>query len=306
MARAVRFDRYGERDVLYIANVEVPQPGPDEAVVAVRAASINPGEASIRKGFLHERFPASFPSGQGTDFAGVVHQLGQDVTDFAIGDEVVGWCWTRASQADYVAVPAAQLVPKPFELSWEAAGSLAVAGTTAWAAVAAVRPDPGETVAVSAAAGGVGSIVVQLLRLRGTNVVGIASPANHDWLTAHGAIAVSYGDGLEQRIRDAAPDGIDAFIDTFGPEYIDLALELGIKPERIETIIAFQRAAEVGAKTEGSAEGTTTQILAKLAVLTAGGELEIPIADTYPLERVQDAFAELEKRHTRGKIVLIP
>jgi len=306
MSRAVRFDRYGERDVLYIADVEVPHPGRDEAVVAVRAAAINPGEASVRRGVLHERFPASFPSGEGTDFAGVIHQIGEDVTDFALGDEVIGWCWTRASQADYVRVPASQLVPKPVALSWEAAGSLAVAGSTAWAAVAAVKPAPGETVAVSAAAGGVGSIVVQLLRLRGTKVVGIASPANHEWLTAHGAMAVSYGDDLEQQIRDAAPDGIDAFIDTFGPEYVELALELGVKPERIETITAFERAAEVGAKTEGSAQGTTTEVLAKLAALAAGGEIEIPIADTFPLERVQDAFDELEQRHTRGKIVLIP
>jgi NADPH:quinone reductase-like Zn-dependent oxidoreductase len=306
MARAVRFDRYGGREELYIAEVEVPAPGPEDAVVAVRAAGINPGEASIRNGFMHERFPASFPSGQGTDFAGVVEAVGADVTDFRAGDEVIGWCWTRGSHADHVAVPASQLVTKPPELSWEVAGSLAVAGTTAWAAVAAVKPDPGETVAVSAAAGGVGSIVVQLLRLRGTSVVGIASQANHDWLLAHGAIPVLYGDGLEHRMREAAPDGIDAFIDTFGPEYVDLALALGLDPERIETIIAFQRAAEVGAKTEGSAEATNPEILAKLAALCAGGELEVPIAATYPLERVQDAFAELEQRHTRGKIVLIP
>jgi NADPH:quinone reductase-like Zn-dependent oxidoreductase len=306
MARAVRFDGYGDRDVLYIADVDVPTPGAGEVVVSVRAAGINPGEASIRSGSLHERFPSTFPSGEGTDFAGVVHALGDDVTDFAIGDEVVGWCWTRGSHADYVTIPATQLVPKPDGLSWEAAGSLAVAGTTAWAAVAAVRPDPGETVAVSAAAGGVGSIVVQLLRLRGTSVVGIASPSNHDWLLAHGAIPVAYGDGLEHRIRDAAPDGIDAFIDTFGPEYIDLALALGVKPERIETIIAFQRAAEIGAKAEGSAEATTLEVLAKLAALCAGGELEIPIAATYPLDRVKDAYEQLEQRHTRGKIVLIP
>jgi NADPH:quinone reductase-like Zn-dependent oxidoreductase len=306
MARAVRFDRYGGREELYIAEVEVPAPGPEDAVVAVRAAGINPGEASIRNGFMHERFPASFPSGQGTDFAGVVEAVGADVTDFRAGDEVIGWCWTRGSHADHVAVPASQLVTKPPELSWEVAGSLAVAGTTAWAAVAAVKPDPGETVAVSAAAGGVGSIVVQLLRLRGTSVVGIASQANHDWLLAHGAIPVLYGDGLEHRMREAAPDGIDAFIDTFGPEYVDLALALGLDPERIETIIAFQRAAEVGAKTEGSAEATNPEILAKLAALCAGGELEVPIAATYPLARVQDAFAELEQRHTRGKIVLIP
>ncbi|HEX3804279.1 MAG TPA: NADP-dependent oxidoreductase [Solirubrobacteraceae bacterium] len=304
--RAVRFDKYGDRDVLYIADVPVPEPAAGEVLVEVRAAAINPGEASIRKGLLHERFPSTFPSGEGTDLAGVVSELGDGVTEFAVGDEVLGWSWQRSSQAEYVTVPVTQLVPKPAGLSWEVAGSLNVAGATAWAAVDAVEPQPGETVGVSAAAGGVGSIAVQLLRLRGARVVGIASAANRDWLLAHDVIPVEYGDGLEARVREAAPDGIDAFVDTFGPEYVDLALALGVAPERIDTITAFQRAAEVGAKTEGSAAGSTQEVMSNLAELAASGRLEVPIAATYPLDRVQDAFAELEQRHTRGKIVLIP
>jgi NADPH:quinone reductase-like Zn-dependent oxidoreductase len=306
MPRAVRFDQYGDRDVLYIADVETPTPGPGEVVAAVRAAGINPGEASIRRGLLAERFPSTFPSGEGTDLAGVVHAVGDGVNEFAIGDEVIGWSWSRSSHADYVAVPASQLVPKPSGLSWEVAGSLSVAATTAWAAVEAVAAKPGETVVVSAAAGGVGSVAVQLLRRNGVNVVGIASESNHEWLRAHGVIPVAYGDGLEQRVLDAAPGGVDAFVDTFGPEYVDLALALGVPAERIDTVVAFERAAEVGAKTDGSAAGTTTEILTELAELCASGELEIPIAATYPLDQVRDAFAELEERHTRGKIVLVP
>jgi NADPH:quinone reductase len=304
--RAVRFDKYGDRDVLYIANVDIPQPAADEVLVEVRAAGINPGEASIRQGFMHERFPSTFPSGEGTDFAGVVTSVGEGVTDFSPGDEVLGWSWKRSSHAEYVTVPAEQLVPKPPGLSWEVAGSLNVAGATAWAAVAAVKAQPGETVGVSAAAGGVGSIVVQLLRLRGSTVVGIASAANQVWLRGHGVIAVEYGDGLEDRIRAAAPSGLDAFVDTFGPEYVDLALALGVAPDRIDTVAAFERAAEVGAKTDGSVVGTNREVMAKLAALVASGELEVPIAATYPLDRVKDAYAELEQRHTRGKIVLIP
>jgi NADPH2:quinone reductase len=304
--RAVRFDHYGERDVLYVADVELPRPGAGRALVEVRAAAINPGEASIRRGLLHDRFPATFPSGEGTDLAGVVTAVGEGVSAFAPGDEVLGWTWERSSHAEYVAVPVTQLVPKPEDLSWEVAGSLGVAGATAWAAVAAVDPQPGETVAVSAAAGGVGSIAVQLLRLRDARVIGIASEDNHSWLRAHGVMPVDYGDGLEQRIRAAAPDGVQAFVDTFGPQYIDLALALGVAPERIDTIISFERAAEAGARTEGSAAGTTPEVLTALAELAADGRLEVPIAATYPLERVQDAFAELEQRHTRGKIVLIP
>ncbi len=303
--RAVRFDRYGGRDVLQIAEVQLPEPSAGEVLVRVRAAAINPGEGAIREGLLHDRFPATFPSGEGTDFAGVVTTAGDDVTTFERGDEVFGWSWRRSSHAEYVSVPATQLVPKPRGLSWEVAGSLNVAGATAWAAVAAVDPQEGETTCVSAAAGGVGSIAVQLLRLRGARVIGIASAANHDWLRAHDVIPVEYGDGLQQRVREAAPAGVDAFVDTFGPEYVDLALALGVAPERIDTITAFQRAAEVGAKTQGSQAGSTQEVMATLAQLAADGGLDVPIAATYPLDRVQDAFAELEQRHTRGKIVLI-
>jgi NADPH:quinone reductase len=304
--RAVRFDQYGDRDVLYIAEIDTPQPAAGEVLVEVRAAAINPGEAAIRKGFLHERFPATFPSGEGTDLAGVVSAVGEGVGDFVPGDEVLGWSWKRSSQAEYVTVPVEQIVPKPPELSWEIAGSLNVAGATAWAAVAAVKAQPGETVAVSSAAGGVGSIAVQLLRLRGSTVIGIASASNQDWLRGHGVIAVEYGDGLQDRIRDAAPRGLDAFVDTYGPEYINLALALGVAPERIDTVASFERAAEVGAKTDGSVVGSTREVMAKLAALAVSGELDVPIAATYPLDRVKDAFAELEQGHTRGKIVLIP
>jgi NADPH2:quinone reductase len=304
--KAVRFDQYGDRDVLYIAELEVPQPGPGEVLVEVRAASINPGEASIRKGFLHERWPTTFPSGEGTDLAGVVTAVGDGVSEFAIGDEVLGWSWNRSSHAEFVTVPAGQLVPKPAALSWEVAGSLNVAGSTAWAAVEAVDPKPGETVAVAAAAGGVGSLAVQLLRIRDAKVIGIASQANHAWLLAQGVTPVAYGDGLEARVRAAAPDGVDAFIDTYGPEYVELAIALGVAPQRIDTVASFELAAEVGAKTAGSADGSTPATMTALAELAATGRLDVPIAATYPLERVKDAFAELEQRHTRGKIVLIP
>jgi NADPH:quinone reductase len=306
MARAVRFDNYGDRDVLYIADVTVPEPAAGEVVVAVRAAAINPGEASIRNGALAQRFPATFPSGEGSDLAGVVHSVGEGVTEFAVGDEVLGWSWSRSSHAQYTSVPVTQLIRKPQQLSWEVAGSLHVVGVTAYAAVRAVAAAAGDTVAVSAAAGGVGTVVVQLLRTKGATVLGIASESNHDWLVAHGAIPVAYGDGLAERLKAAAPDGIDAFIDLFGPQYVQLAFDLGVAPDRIETIIAWEKAMELGAKAEGSADATTTEVLSEMAELVASGQIEIPIAATYPLEQVRDAFAELEQRHTRGKIVLIP
>jgi len=305
-ARAVRFDHYGGGDVLYVADVPMPSPAAGEVVVAVKAAGINPGEASIRKGLLHDRFPATFPSGQGSDLAGVVTELGDGVHMWASGDEVLGFSWERSSHATHVAVPAGQLVRKPPELSWEVAGSLYVVGCTAYAAVRAIGAGPGDTVAVSAAAGGVGSIVVQLLALRGAHALGIASVANAEWLTAHGAIPVAYGEGLADRLRAAAPDGIDAFIDLFGPEYVRLAAALGISPERIETIISREEAEAIGAKTDGSGTASTPEVLTEMAGLVASGAIEVPIAATYPLEQVADAFQLLEQRHTRGKIVLIP
>jgi NADPH2:quinone reductase len=305
-ARAVQFDRYGGREVLYVADIEIPSPGPGEVLVEVRAAGINPGEIGIRSGAMHEMFPATFPSGEGSDLAGVVTAVGSGVTEFAVGDEVLGFSFQRSSHATHTVVPVDQLIRKPAQMSWEVAGSLYVVGATAYAAVRAVDPQPGETVAVSAAAGGVGSLVVQLLVLRKAVVLGIAGPGNADWLRAHGVTPISYGDGLADRLRDAAPNGIDAFIDLFAPDYVQLAVDLGVAPERIDTIISFQKAGEVGAKTEGSVDASTPEVLSELADLVVSGDLELDIAATYPLDRVADAFEELEKRHTHGKIVLVP
>ncbi|MFB4302479.1 SDR family NAD(P)-dependent oxidoreductase [Actinomadura sp. NTSP31] len=214
--------------------------------------------------------------------------------------------WERSSHAELVVVPADQVTAKPPALRWEVAGGLYVAGCTAFAAVRAVGAGPGDTIAVSAAAGGVGSIAVQLLRLRGARVIAIASGRNADWLQARGATVVDYGDGLEERVRAAAPNGVTAFIDLYGPEYVHLAVRLGIPRDRINTVIAFGAASELGTKAEGSAAGTSTAVLAELAALAADGRIQVPIAATYPLDKVQDAFARLEQRHTFGKIVLIP
>jgi NADPH:quinone reductase-like Zn-dependent oxidoreductase len=305
--RAVRFDRYGDIDVLNVVDVERPMPGPGEALVRVKAAGINPGEASIRKGLMAERWPATFPSGEGSDLAGVVEDVGPGVDSVAVGDEVIGWTDRRASHAEFVVVPAEHLVPKPPGVSWEAAGGLFVAGVTAYAAVRAVGVTKGDTVVVSGAAGGVGSLAVQLARNKGATVIGLASEANHEWLRSHGVVPVSYsGDGLADRIREAAGGRVDAFIDTFGGGYVKRAIEeLGVAPERVDTIIDWGAAQEYGAKTEGSAAGSSPEVLAELAGMIDRGELEVPIAKTFPLDQVRDAYRELEKRHTRGKIVLI-
>ena len=308
MSKAVQFDQYGEIDVLEVREVERPAPAGGEVLVEVKAAGINPGEAAIRKGFMHDMWPATFPSGQGSDFAGVVAETGSGVDGFAVGDEVIGFTEKRASQAEFVVVPAENLTAKPAEVSWDVAGGLYVAGVTAYAAVRSVDLAPGDVVAVSGAAGGVGSIAVQLAVDAGATVLGIAGPSNDEWLRAHGVIPVNYGDDLAQRLQAAAPAGrIDAFLDFFGGGYVELAVdELSVAPDRVDTIIDFAAAEQFGVKTAGSADADNAEVLGSLAALVADGKLDVPIAGVLPLDDVRKAYQTLEQRHTRGKLVLRP
>ncbi|MCQ4209612.1 NADP-dependent oxidoreductase [Streptomyces longispororuber] len=304
--KAVRFHAYGGIDVLEVEEVQRPVPGPAQVLVEVRAAGIQPGETHIRTGALHARWPATFPSGQGSDLAGVVVETGPEVRGFAVGDEVLGFTHRRASQAELVVVDDVNLVARPQGLPWDVAGSLYVAGTTAYATVFAVDPAPGDTVVVSGAAGGVGSLAVQLARRRGATVIGLASERNHAWLEERGVVPVAYGEGVAERIRQASGDRVDAFIDTFGDPYVELAVELGVRPERINTIRAWRSAARIGARTHGEGSAACAVVLGELARLAARGELVAPIARTYPLEQVREAFRDLEQGHTHGKIVLRP
>jgi NADPH:quinone reductase-like Zn-dependent oxidoreductase len=305
MPKAVRFDNYGGVDVLNVLDVPRPVPGPGQVLVQVKAAGINPGEAKIRDGMFAARWPSTFPSGQGSDLAGIVAGTGPGVTGFAAGDEVIGYTDDRASQAEFVVVEAGHLTAKPAEVPWPVAGALFVAGATAYAAVRAVALDKGDVVVVSGAAGGVGSIAVQLARRAGATVIGLASEVHHEWLAGHGVIPVSYGEGVADRIRQAAGK-VDAFIDTVGGGYVRLALDLGVAPERIDTIADFAAIAEYGVKGDGNAAGASAAVLAELAALIADGELEIPIAATFPLAEVRGAYRLLAQGHVQGKIVLLP
>jgi NADPH:quinone reductase-like Zn-dependent oxidoreductase len=308
MTKAVQFDAYGGVEVLEVRDVPRPVPGVGEILVEVKAAGINISEAAIRAGAVHHMFPATFPSGQGSDLAGVVTELGSGVSGFAVGDEVIGFSNLRSSHAEYVTVPADQLAPKPSAVPWEVAGSLYVAGVTAYAAVRAVRLGPGDTVAIAGAAGGVGSIAVQLARCAGATVVGIAGPSNDAWLADHGAVPVNYGDDLPARLRAAAPSGhIDALLDFFGGGYVAMAVEdLGVPRDRVDTITDFAAVEQFGVLSAGGADAATAAVVAELADLVARGELEVPVAGVFALDDVRDAYRELERRHTRGKLVLRP
>ncbi|MDT5010177.1 MAG: hypothetical protein QOH57_1794 [Mycobacterium sp.] len=307
MPKAVRFDEYGGIDVLAVRDVPRPVPGPGQVLVAVRAAGINISEAKIREGIVREIFPATFPSGEGSDLAGVVEEVGVGVTGVAVGDEVIGFTNNRASHAEYVLVEAANLTPKPAGVSWEVAGALFVAGVTGFATVRAVSPTAGETVVIAGAGGGVGVFAVQLALRTSVRVVALASERHHAWLRERGAVPVTYGDGVRERIT-AAADGtrVAGFIDLVGDGYVELALELGIATDRIDTIVDFPAIGMYGVKGEGGAAAASAATLAELAAAIAAGDLIVPIQRTYPLDEVRAAFTELEAGHVAGKIVLVP
>src|ERR1700759_4930841 len=249
MSRAVRFDEYGGVEVLEVRDVPRPEPGPGEVLVAVRAAGINPSEGKIRAGLVHAIFPATFRSGEGSDLAGVVEELGAGVKGVAVGDEVIGYTNNRASHAEYVAVEAANLTAKPARVPWEVAGALFVAGATGVATVRAVAPIAGEAVVIAGAGGGVGVFAVQLAVRTGARVIALASERHHAWLRERGAIPVAYGGGARTRITAAAEETpVAAFIDLVGDGYVELALELGIAKDRIDTIADFPPMEKYGGK----------------------------------------------------------
>ena len=304
MSKKVQLFAYGGVDRLQIVDVPKPSPETGEAVVRVVATGINPGEISVREGLFKDVFPMELPFGEGTDFAGHIESVGADVTEFAPGDEVLGWTDRRAAHAEYVATSASQLIPKPPSLDWFRAGSLYIVATTAVGAVRAVSLKPGDVVAISGAAGGVGSLAVQLARRTGARVIGIASAESAPFLRSLGIEPVAYGDGLADRLRALAPSGIDAFVDLFGGGYLEVAFSLGVARERINTIADFAGAQKYGVRTDGSAAGSSRETLSEIANLVAWGELLMPLTAIYPFAAVRDAYLELARRKARGKIVL--
>jgi NADPH:quinone reductase-like Zn-dependent oxidoreductase len=304
VSRRVQLDRYGSEEVLYIADVPRPVAAAGQVVVQVLAAGLNPGEIAIREGAMEAMFPARFPSGQGSDFAGRVVQVGPGVAGFAPGDAVLGWSDSRSAQADLVVSDPDHLVAKPPGLDWIRAGALWAIGVTSFAAVRAVGPRPGEVVAVSGAAGGVGGLAAQLARRAGARVLGIAGATSAERLRAIGIEPVIYGDGLASRLRGLAPDGIAAFIDAHGGGYVDLAIDLGVPPSRIDTIIDFAAAQRYGTRSDGSPQASSTDVLATMADHVAWGRLVVPVAAIYPLEQVRVAYTELAGGHVAGKLVL--
>ncbi len=294
--KAVRFTRYGDPDVLDVVDVEDPEPGPDEGLVRVVTSGVNPGEDSIRSGAAKDMFPAHFPEGEGSDFAGVVTQVGPNVTDVTPGEAVIGLSDFRSAHAERVALAADHVVRKPDTLDWGVAGSLPVVATTAVAMLRSVSLEPGETVIVSGAAGGVGTLVTQLAVRSGARVIAVASERNHESLRAWGAEPI-------ERVRAVTTEGVDALLDTHGDGYVDLAL--GVPPDRIDTIIDFAAVRQHGAHGDGmSALDDPMAAVADVAESLAAGDLVLPVKARFPLDQIADAYRALGTRHGLGKIVI--
>ncbi len=306
MSRFVQFDEYGSAENLKVVNVQPPWPGAGEVRVRVMAIGLNAVDyKALAGGPSVSAFGLTLPSGIGYDFAGFVDEVGAGVTRYTPGDAVFGSKPFEAA-ADFVIVREdGQLVPKPSALTFEVAGALAVVGRTAMMSVASLELDESDTVLVSAAAGGVGVLVCQLAIRAGATVIGTASLDNHDFLSDLGVIPVEYGEGLAERIREALPDGqpLTAVLDNHGVETIDVAFELDVPVERINTIAAYGPSAR-GASRVGGREATNDH-LAEVADLIASGELVLPIDSIFPIERAAEAYGRLAGGHVRGKVILV-
>jgi NADPH:quinone reductase-like Zn-dependent oxidoreductase len=300
MSRAVRFTRFGGPEVLEVVEVDTPHPGAGQVRVAIRAAGANPFDSKVRRGEVPSLTP---PRGQGSEFAGVVDELGEGVTTLALGDEVLGWA--SGCQADFVLARASSVAPKPSGLDWETAGGLGLVGNTALRACAAVAPGPEDTVLVSGVTGGVGLLSAQFARRAGATVIGMARTAHHDFLRGIGIIPVDYSEGLAEALDAAAPAGITAVLDSVGSSVVELALSLGVPASRINSVAVDDGAATYGISTVGGG-GKTADELAELARLAGSGELLLPVRAAFPLARVGEAYQELDHGHGLGKIVLVP
>ena len=298
--RAAIFDRFGPPEVLRIAELPDLAPGPGQVRVRVRAAGVQPIDVRIRLGAV-PWVQVTFPQTIGQEYSGVIDQLGEGVEGFAAGDAVLG-STMLAGQASQVVVPAKDLVRKPDHLDFPTAAGLVSAAQTASGALNELAVADGDVLLVHAAAGSVGTVATQLARLRGAQVIGTASPANHDYLRQIGAVPVAYGEELPEAVRSVAAELPTVALDAAGGEAIAQSVALGIPLDRIGTIVDDKAAAEFGTRVVRA--GRDPARLAEVVALAARGVVTMPIR-AYPLAEVAEAHAAVESGHGRGKVVLI-
>jgi NADPH:quinone reductase-like Zn-dependent oxidoreductase len=302
--QAVVFEEFGGPEVLRTEDVTEPHAGPGQTRVRVRAAGVNPIDFKVRRGWTKGFIDVTFPATPGMEVAGVVDEVGEG-SEFAVGDEVVGWS-TTGSYAEHALV--GNVVRKPEGLSWEQAVGLPIAGETAQRVLDELQLKDGETLLLHGAAGAVGSIAAQLARTAGATVIGTASPANHDFLRSLGVIPVAYGEGLVDRVREVAPQGIDAVFDTAGQGGLKESIELRGDTDRIVTIADFS-AAELGVAASMGSSASPAEIAAGLTnqlQAAAAGNLQVRIAQTFALTDAAKAQELSESGHAPGKVVVLP
>lgn len=313
MTRVAVATAFGGPEVVSIVDRALPKPAAGQVLVEVKAIGVNPFDYKQYSGEFGAD-ESALPLPLGSEAAGVVVAVGNTAQGpggpIAVGDEVIV-SGAKGAYAEKLLVPADSVLPKPAGLGWDVAAGLLVVAGTAYDALETVGVSGGDTVLVHGGAGGVGSIVVQLAKARGATVIATARKENHAALREYGAEPVEYGDGLIDRVRAAAPGGIDAAVDTVGTdEAVDVSLELLADPSRLVTIAAFERAAKEGFPAIGGGNPKSAKVRKEAAlslVEQAGaGDYEVVIAKTFPLEDVAAAHAELKATHPRGKFVLIP
>ncbi|GAA1885522.1 NADP-dependent oxidoreductase [Actinomadura bangladeshensis] len=301
--RVAGFTEPGGPDVLKVLELPVPEAGPGEVRVRVAAAGVQPYDLAIREGWSPPGTPEGFPRVPGNEFAGVVDEVGAGVTTVRLGDEVLGFCRLTA-YAEYVVVPADAVTAKPASMPWDVAGGFPAAVMTPHIALEEMAVGQGDTLLVHAAAGGVGTVAVQLARIAGATVIGTAREANHDYLRSLGATPVAYGDGLEERVRSLAPDGVDAALDGAGGHALDVSLDLVKDRSRIFTLVDHARAAGLGVRTVPPTKRSVHRV-AEAARFYDEGRLRIHVRASFPLDRAADAHREVATGHGRGKVVLL-
>ena len=300
--RAAAFHTFGGPEVLEVIEVATPVAGPGEVRVRVEAAGVQAYDSAVRSGWTPPGQTVGFPQIVGNDFAGVVDQTGTGVTDFRTGDDVLGWA-LLASCAEYVVVPTGQVVAKPAGMSWPQAGTLSASAQTAHTALEELKVSAGDTLLIHGAAGGVGTVAVQLALAAGATVIGTASPANQDYLRSLGATPTSYGDGVIDRVRALAPGGVDVALDAAGGAALDACLELVADRDRIGTLVDFARADKLGVRPLRSQR--SAQRLQAITGLYRTGQLTLTVSETFPLNRIADAHRRIDTGHARGKTAVL-
>jgi len=298
--KAIQFSRFGGPEVLELVDLPDPHAGPGQVRVAVRAAAINPIDWKVRSGMMGGEVPQT----TGREVAGVVDEVGDGVTDVAPGDRVFGFAAGGAGAAELAVL--ADYAPVPPSLDFADAAGLPVAVETAVRTLDLLGVGAGTTVLINGAAGGVGSAATQIARLRDARVIGTASPSNHDYLRSLGAEPTTYGEGLVERVREIAPDGVDAALDAAGGGALPALVELTGDPERVITIADYAGAQETGVQFSGGmGTGRALHALRDISAPIEAGQFSLPVAQTFPLEQIAEAHRLSETGHVRGKLILV-